>query len=34
MAIASDLHPDLFAGTNQDEFIDSFFMKMYGVHYP
>lgn len=34
MAIANNLHPELFSGMDQNENIDSFFMKMYGVHYP
>lgn len=34
MAIAKNLHPDLFTGLDMDEMIDSFFVKMYGVHYP
>jgi len=34
MAIAKDLHPDLFKDVNIDELIDSFFVKIYGVHYP
>lgn len=34
MAIANNLHPELFQGINQNEVIDSFFEKMYGVQYP
>jgi iron complex transport system substrate-binding protein len=34
MAIAKNLHPELFGGMNLQENIDSFFVKMYGVHYP
>ncbi len=34
MAIAKDLYPDLFAEINLDKIIDSFFVKIYKVHYP
>ena len=33
MAIAQNLHPELFSGFDQNEVIDSFFDEMYGVHY-
>ena len=34
MAIAKNLHPDHFMDLNMDTVIDSFFVRMYGVHYP
>ncbi len=34
MAIARDLQPALFKDVNLDELIDSFFVQIYGVHYP
>ncbi|HWQ64178.1 MAG TPA: ABC transporter substrate-binding protein, partial [Methanospirillum sp.] len=34
MAIAKDLHPEIFKDINMDTLIDSFFVDMYGVHYP
>lgn len=34
MAIAKDLHPELFSGIHLGQVIDSFFVKMYRVHYP
>lgn len=34
MAIAKNLQPELFKDINMDQLIDSFFVKMYGVHYP
>jgi iron complex transport system substrate-binding protein len=34
MAIAHNLHPELFIGMDQIENIRSFFAKMYGVQYP
>jgi iron complex transport system substrate-binding protein len=34
MAIAKDLQPNLFKSVNMDQIIDSFFVKMYKVHYP
>ena len=34
MAIAKDLHPELFKDVNLDDLTDSFFEKIYGVHYP
>jgi iron complex transport system substrate-binding protein len=34
MAIAKDLQPELFKDVNMDQLIDSFFVEMYGVHYP
>jgi iron complex transport system substrate-binding protein len=34
MAIAKDLQPDLFNTITLDKIIDSFFVKMYNVHYP
>lgn len=34
MAIAKDLQPDLFKDVNLDDLIDSFFVTIYGVHYP
>ena len=34
MAIAKDLHPDLFTDINLPDLIDSFFVKMYNIHYP
>lgn len=34
MAIAKDLHPELFETVHLDQIIDSFFVKMYKVHYP
>ena len=33
MAIAKNLQPELFKDVNLDEFTDTFFVKMYGVHY-
>ncbi|WP_319578035.1 ABC transporter substrate-binding protein [uncultured Methanospirillum sp.] len=34
MAIAKDVHPELFTDINLSDLIDSFFVKMYNVHYP
>ncbi|MFH0966599.1 MAG: hypothetical protein V1862_02800 [Methanobacteriota archaeon] len=34
MAIAKDLHPDLFKEVNLEDLTDSFFVKIFGVHYP
>lgn len=34
MAIAKDIQPDLFSTVDMDDLVDSFFVEMFGVHYP
>lgn len=34
MAMAKDIQPDLFRDVDLDALVDSFFVEMFGVHYP